>query len=324
MVTSSPTPAVLPDARAREVLVEKLREVAALEDRNMKRHAHAIRTFATEAADYLATPPASDAAVPAGFVLVPVDPTQAMTDAFYDAASDLSGEHVMATQCWAAMLDAAPKVASDTGAGLTGVERMARLWAWHQFGLKWEHLEKVSQAELLAACQAAFDWLNQPLSARQAALATPTDATDGATGGGEVRESDGTALGEVQCHCSEDDGIPDVGVSLGLGNGKALWIGETLLRDGANCGMVFHDGNKRIVAPFADGTDWQEAADILRHHVGPALTAATTPGGDLLEQAAMREAIEAYLAAFDAGTGTVYVEPLMRNALKPAGDGGEA
>jgi hypothetical protein len=44
-----------PDAvREREILIEKLREVEALEDSNMKRHAHAIRTFAKEAADYLA------------------------------------------------------------------------------------------------------------------------------------------------------------------------------------------------------------------------------------------------------------------------------
>lgn len=44
-----------PDAvRKREIVIEKLREVEALEDSNMNRHAYAIRTFAKEAADYLA------------------------------------------------------------------------------------------------------------------------------------------------------------------------------------------------------------------------------------------------------------------------------
>jgi len=88
---------------------------------------------------------------------------------------------------------------------------------------------------------------------------------------GDLREGDGTAFGEVQCHCSDDDGVPDVGVSLGLGCAKAIWIGELLTRDGATCGMVFHNGTERIVAPFPDGTDWQAAADILRHHVAPVL-----------------------------------------------------
>ncbi|MFD0824040.1 hypothetical protein ACFQ0D_38245, partial [Micromonospora zhanjiangensis] len=108
----------------------------------------------------------------------------------------------------------------------------------------------------------------------------------------EVTRDDGTAFGRVQCHCSEDDGIPDVGVSIGLGDGKALWIGELLTRDGATCGMVFHDNGARIVAPFADGTDWQEAADILRHCVGPALNPRTPArGGDELREALEQIAI---------------------------------
>lgn len=39
----------------RRVLIKKLREVAGLEDRNMKFNGNAIRRFATEAADYLGT-----------------------------------------------------------------------------------------------------------------------------------------------------------------------------------------------------------------------------------------------------------------------------
>jgi len=144
------------------------------------------------------TPPASDAAVPAGafpdgakpLVYSSAPPKFADNEAVVPCGYEIwvhTTSPLLPTMedayAWAKryVAAAAPKVASDTGAGLTGVERMARLWAWHQFGLKWEHLEKVSQAELLAACQAAFDWLNQPLSARQAALSTPTDATGDAS-----------------------------------------------------------------------------------------------------------------------------------------------
>lgn len=33
-------------------------------------------------------------------------------------------------------------------------------------------------------------------------------------------------LGLVTWHCSEPEGGPDVGLSLGLGNGRILWAGE--------------------------------------------------------------------------------------------------
>ena len=42
-----------------------------------------------------------------------------------------------------------------------------------------------------------------------------------------------------------------------------------------------------------------------------------------VDAGAMRAAIEAYLAAYDAGTGTVYVEPLMRAAIRNLPDAGE-
>lgn len=83
-----------------------------------------------------------------------------------------------------------------------------------------------------------------------------------------------TQPGEVVCHCSEDDGIPDVGVSVGLGGGKCLWIGELLSKDGGDIGLVFHgpDG-QRIAAPLWPDCEWQEAADLIRHHVAPAIRA---------------------------------------------------
>lgn len=67
--------------------------------------------------DEFATPPASDAAVSAGFVLVPVEPSEAMREAGEIASWD-DGNHMPAINLvrsvWDAMLAAAPKVASDT------------------------------------------------------------------------------------------------------------------------------------------------------------------------------------------------------------------
>lgn len=78
-----------------------------------------------------------------------------------------------------------------------------------------------------------------------------------------------TSPGQVICHCSEDDGVPDVGISIGLGGGSALWIGELLASDGASFGFVFHGSNgERIAAPMEQ---WDVIADMLRHHIAPAI-----------------------------------------------------
>jgi len=97
-----------------------------------------------------------------------------------------------------------------------------------------------------------------------------------------------TQLGHVIGACSEDDGVPDIGVSIGLGEGSMLWLGELLKRDGADIGFVFHgpDG-KRIVAPIWPNCEWQDVADLLRHHVAPILARLTftTPTlGDMAMQ----------------------------------------
>ncbi|KQM62396.1 MULTISPECIES: hypothetical protein [unclassified Sphingomonas] len=97
-----------------------------------------------------------------------------------------------------------------------------------------------------------------------------------------------TAPGQVLCFGSDEDSGCDVGTSIGLGDGKALWIGELLTADGANMGFVFHGPDRqRIVAPFADGTDWQEIAELFRRHVAPAIATIADA-----EAAAMRERVE--------------------------------
>ncbi|MDR6789544.1 hypothetical protein J2Y58_002917 [Sphingomonas sp. BE138] len=93
----------------------------------------------------------------------------------------------------------------------------------------------------------------------------------------------GTAFGEVQCHCSEDDGVPDVGVSVGLGDGKMLWLGELLKDEGGDIGLVFlGPDDQRVVAPLWPHCEWQDAADILRRHVGPAMAAQGNEDGSNL------------------------------------------
>lgn len=76
--------------------------------------------------------------------------------------------------------------------------------------------------------------------------------------------------GHVVWHCSEEDGGPDVGLSLGLGNGKAMWVGE-ITKDahaegGAAVAALGDDGgwwlmlypDRVPLAKFADRYDAQE------------------------------------------------------------------
>lgn len=149
----------------------------------------------------LATPPASDAAVPAG-----------LHDVFEQIFRDAHWEGWRGNQCrrdtadvdaaksWAAYVEngalakviaAAPKVASDTGAGLPrrcdGKEQYAfEAWAREQRHDMTEHplhylfLDKATNAARQGWCAG----LTYAVEQVRAALAT--DATDGATGGGEV------------------------------------------------------------------------------------------------------------------------------------------
>jgi hypothetical protein len=54
--------------------------------------------------------------------------------------------------------------------------------------------------------------------------------------------------GYVVRHCSEVDGGPDIGMSLGLGRGRALWVGE-ITRDA-------HAGAGEDAAALGDDTGW--------------------------------------------------------------------
>lgn len=77
--------------------------------------------------------------------------------------------------------------------------------------------------------------------------------------------------GRVQWHCSEEDGPPDVGTLVVLGNGRALWIGE-LSRDEGDCmGMVVYGDNEKLC--IAKLADYDEVRDLIEYHIAPALRA---------------------------------------------------
>ncbi|WP_047866991.1 hypothetical protein [Sphingomonas paucimobilis] len=91
---------------------------------------------------------------------------------------------------------------------------------------------------------------------------------------------DPTAPGQVVAHCSEADGAPDVGISIGLGSGKTLWIGTLLSSDGGDAGVAVYDGAARIAVPFEH---WDEIVGLFSDHIAPAITDLDSRQADTLE-----------------------------------------
>jgi hypothetical protein len=63
-----------------------------------------------------------------------------------------------------------------------------------------------------------------------------------------------TERGVVTWHSSDEDSGPDVGLSIGLGDGKLLWVGEVPDRDGW-CLAIYHPlckGGREDLASFHD------------------------------------------------------------------------
>jgi len=297
-MTSSPTPAVLPDARA--LLAE------AYERANLTCPAADVRSgnkidwvrenVALDAiAHALATPPASDAAVPAGHDMstaegrwkyyrspdsvtaaVPkvASDTGAITQEWCLRMADLEAgqeigagalDHPLRTKCelppagWVCTREPGhdgpcAAVASDTGAGLASKEDGTDNF--------YRYVRPEREAILVAVER---NWNAGPdvlTDAILAVLATPTDAMDGATGGGEVE-------------------------------------------------------------PWHKGTPVTPSTVIM--------LGATTPGGDLLEQAIAIVNEEGPQNPESDWTDYARARATMRDnilkrirALKPAGDGGEA
>lgn len=76
------------------------------------------------------------------------------------------------------------------------------------------------------------------------------------------------AAGQVQWHSSEEDGGPDVGIMIGLGDGRALWFGELLNSEGRFGFTVFSPTEKLAVASY---DEYDEVRELLEQHIAPAL-----------------------------------------------------
>ncbi len=79
-----------------------------------------------------------------------------------------------------------------------------------------------------------------------------------------------TRPGYVVWHSSEEDGGPDVGLTIGLGGGKMLWAGERSGREGDGIGLLVY-GDKSIDANASLG-EYDEVREVLEQHVAPALS----------------------------------------------------
>lgn len=89
----------------------------------------------------------------------------------------------------------------------------------------------------------------------------------------EVRED--TSIGGITWHSSEEDGGPDVGISVYLGDGRRLWCGEIPRRLFDECGgsewfandvgrfLVYYDPQPRLLAKVGDYDQAREFIDVL-------------------------------------------------------------
>jgi hypothetical protein len=76
--------------------------------------------------------------------------------------------------------------------------------------------------------------------------------------------------GFVVWHSSEEDGGPDVGITVGLGDGKMLWIGERSGREGNGMGLLVY-GDQAIDGNASLG-EYDEIRDLIEKHVAPAFS----------------------------------------------------
>lgn len=87
------------------------------------------------------------------------------------------------------------------------------------------------------------------------------------------------APGQVQWYSSEEESGPDVGILVGLGDGKELWIGEMTSREDVGpLGLaVYENGQKIKVLPM----DYEGIREALEDYVAPSLRALAQRGAGL-------------------------------------------
>lgn len=85
-----------------------------------------------------------------------------------------------------------------------------------------------------------------------------------------IAEEHETERGVVTWHSSDPDGGPDVGLSLGLGDGKLLWVGEVPDRNGWGL-AIYHpagSGGREDLGTFHDAesarTFFDEIEKVIR------------------------------------------------------------
>lgn len=91
-----------------------------------------------------------------------------------------------------------------------------------------------------------------------------------------MREADDPLCeaGKVTWHVSEEGGGPDVGISIGLGNGRQLWIGELL--DSESSGVGFALWTQAGKAAYAAMDEWNDVRDFFEDHIAPLFRALPT------------------------------------------------
>lgn len=89
-----------------------------------------------------------------------------------------------------------------------------------------------------------------------------------------VSTSDEFKPGYVVWHSSEEDGGPDVGLTIGLGNGKLLWIGERCDREGGGQGIMIYSRTEMVAN--ASLADRDEVMELMQHHLALALRTLAT------------------------------------------------
>lgn len=98
---------------------------------------------------------------------------------------------------------------------------------------------------------------------------TEREATKDSAG---IVEQPEPKAGEVQWHCSDEDGGPDVGILVGLPDEALLWVGELLKVEGDCMGMVFYQGNTKVST--ARLHEWEEVRELIEHQVAPTIASA--------------------------------------------------
>jgi hypothetical protein len=87
------------------------------------------------------------------------------------------------------------------------------------------------------------------------------------------------SVGQVQWHCSEEDGGPDVGILLRLSESEHLWVGELLDAEGGGVGFVVYgpDAARRVFRP----EEYDDLRQLFEEHIAPAIRSAPSTGKGL-------------------------------------------